>query len=82
MEKVKNWLKEHRDVIGRIVSLLVVIGVTTLIIHPFIWIGFSFVIVKWLLMLLLAAIVSRVIFKKSLKELITGRKEDNGPESW
>ncbi len=65
-----------KEVIKRIIMLLVVVGVTALLLHPGILIFGGFAIIKVLLILMLAGIVARIVFKKSIKDIIFGDKED------
>ena len=60
------------DILKRIVRIVVVVVVTIMIIHPMIWLPFGWLIVKILLALLLAGIVARVVFKKSILDIILG----------
>ena len=63
---------EAKEIIKRIIMLLVVIGVTALLLHPGILIFGGFAIIKVLLILMLAGIVARIVFKKSIKDIIFG----------
>lgn len=62
------------EYIKRGLMLLVVVVLVYLILNPLVWICWGWFIIKGLALLLLGSIVSRVIFKKSLTELIFGDK--------
>lgn len=67
MDNKKAW-----DTVKRVLMLVTVVALVYLILNPIIWIAWGWFIVKGIALLLLATIVSRVVFKKSLRELIFG----------
>lgn len=67
---------DWKDIVKRIIMLATVVGITVLLLHPVVWVTCGWAIIKWLLILLLAGIVARVVFKKSIKDLIFGDKKD------
>ena len=69
MENNKIW-----EYLKRGLMLITVVALVYLILNPIIWICWGWFIVKGIALLLLATIVSRVVFKKSLKDLIFGEK--------
>jgi len=68
---------DAREIVKRIIMAGVVVGVTVLLLHPVIWVTCGWVIIKYLLILILAGIVARVIFKMSIKEIIFGKDKTN-----
>ena len=73
------WNNETRRLIrravkitfNRIIPLGTVLIITTLIMHPSLWIGFLGLIIYVAFQLLIMGIVSRMVFKKSVIELLT-----------
>ena len=67
---------DAKEIIKRLVMIATVAGITVLLLNPA-WLAIGgFVVIKWLFILLLAGIVARVVFKKSIKEIIFGDDED------
>lgn len=66
-----------KEILKRAGMLAAVAAIVFLMIHPLMWITFGWIIIKILLLLLLATIVSRVAFKKSLTDLVFGDKDDD-----
>lgn len=60
----------------RFIAVIIVLAVAWLIVNPAVWFTFIGVIVEVGVFCLVAKIVARIIFGKSLKELIFDRKED------
>jgi len=65
------------DLIGRGMALVVVLMIVACIMHPSLWIGAFGAILNILIWVLLAKIVCRLVFKKSIRELILGEKDDD-----
>ena len=63
--------KDIQEWIVRLVKLVIVMAIVYLILNPIIWIMWGWAIMKVAGLALLGAIVSRIIFKKGLVELIT-----------
>ena len=70
-------MKKLKQIAIRITKLLVVVAIVALLLNPVILVSGGFIILKWLLILLLAGIVARIVFKKSLRELIFGDDKDD-----
>ena len=66
---MNNW-------IDKLSALAVVLLITTCIMHPSLWIGAAGTLIHIAIVLLLAKVVCRVVFKKSIKELLFDEKEE------
>ena len=63
--------KNIMEWISRCIKLIIVMAIVYLILNPIIWIMWGWAIMKVAGLAILGAIVSRIVFKKGLIELIT-----------
>jgi len=62
---------DKKELLGAIARALAVIAIVALLMNPAVLFTFGWLIAKVMLIALLATIVSRIVFKKSLTEIIT-----------
>lgn len=68
--------KKNNNVGDRLAGIALVLLITMCIVHPSLWIGAIGSLMYFVMLVLVAKIICRILYKKSLKELLFGDKED------